>query len=126
MVLAKNFRICRGRQFGDPSGAAAQKLTEVSSSLNGTSSRNLPLGFPRGEAARLDGTSEPARLADEGWRWLKVSTAVRCFVETKANAIHLTAYIYQPVATPHQSFLPIGSEVPLAKKSSFPPGEAKG
>ena len=26
------------------------------------------LGFPRGEAARLDGTSEPARLADEGWR----------------------------------------------------------
>ena len=126
MVLAKNFRICRGRQFGDPSGAAAQKLTEVSSSLNGTSSRNLPLGFPRGEADRLDGTSEPARLADEGWRWLKVSTAVRCFVETKANAIHLTAYIYQPVATPHQSFLPIGSEVPLAKKSSFPPGEAKG
>ena len=24
--------------------------------------------LPRGEAARLDGTSEPARLADEGWR----------------------------------------------------------
>ena len=31
----------------------------------------------------------------------------------------------QPVATPHQAFLPIGSEVPLVKKSSFPPGEAK-
>ena len=30
------------------------------------------------------------------------------------------------IATPHQSFLPIGSEVPLVKKSSFPPGEAKG
>ena len=29
-------------------------------------------------------------------------------------------------ATPHQSFLSIGSEVPIAKKSSFPPGEAKG
>ena len=36
--------------------------------LNGASFRNLPLGFPRGEAASLDGTSEPARLADEGWR----------------------------------------------------------
>ena len=29
-------------------------------------------------------------------------------------------------AIPHQSFLAIGSEVPIAKKSSFPPGEAKG
>ena len=41
---------------------------ELSGTLNGGSSRLLPLGFPRGEAARLDGTSEPARLADEGWR----------------------------------------------------------
>ena len=31
----------------------------------------------------------------------------------------------KPVAAPHQSFLTIGSEVPLVKKSSFPPGEAK-
>ena len=29
-------------------------------------------------------------------------------------------------ATPHQSFLSTGSEVPFDKKSSFPPGEAKG
>ena len=29
-------------------------------------------------------------------------------------------------AIPHQSFLTIGFEVPIAKKSSFPPGEAKG
>ena len=29
-------------------------------------------------------------------------------------------------AIPLQSFLAIGSEVPIAKKSSFPPGEAKG
>ena len=29
-------------------------------------------------------------------------------------------------AVPHQSFLAIGSEVPIAKKSSFPSGEAKG
>ena len=28
-------------------------------------------------------------------------------------------------AVPHQSFLAIGSEVPIAKKSSFPPGEAE-
>ena len=30
------------------------------------------------------------------------------------------------IAAPHQSFLISGSEVPLIKKSSFPPGEAKG
>ena len=29
-------------------------------------------------------------------------------------------------AVPHQSFLAIGSEVPIDKKSSFPPGEDKG
>ena len=46
-------------------------------------------------------------------------------VETETYSIHRSAFIYQPVAAPHQSFLPIGSEVPLAKKSSFPPGEAK-
>ena len=28
-------------------------------------------------------------------------------------------------AIPHQSFLSIGSEVPIDTKSSFPPGEAK-
>ena len=46
-------------------------------------------------------------------------------VETETYFIHLTAFIYQPVATPHQSFLAIGSEVPIVKKSSFPSGEAK-
>ena len=30
--------------------------------------RRDPLGFPRGEAGRLDGSSEPARLTEEGWR----------------------------------------------------------
>ena len=43
---------------------------ELSGTLNGDSSRLLPLGFPRGEAAER---SE----ADEGWRALKISTAVR-------------------------------------------------
>ena len=33
----------------------------------------IVLGFPRGEAGRLDGSSEPARLTDEGQRYLKVS-----------------------------------------------------
>ena len=28
-------------------------------------------------------------------------------------------------AIPHQSFLSIGSEVPIAKKSSFPPGKPR-
>ena len=46
-------------------------------------------------------------------------------VKTEANTIHPAAFVNQPVAAPHQSFLPIGSEVPLVKKSSFPPGEAK-
>ena len=46
-------------------------------------------------------------------------------VKTWTNAIHIVAFVNQPLATPHQAFLPIGSEVPLAKKSSFPPGEAK-
>ena len=46
-------------------------------------------------------------------------------VKIETYTIHLTAFIYQPVAAPHQSFLSIGSEVPLDKKSSFPPGEAK-
>ena len=46
-------------------------------------------------------------------------------VETETYFTHLTAFIYQPVATPHQSFLAIGSEVPIVKKSSFPSGEAK-
>ena len=58
------------------------------------------LGFPRGEAAER---SE----ADEGWRELKPSTAIRCFVETQANATHRTAFINLPVATPHQPALPV-------------------
>ena len=47
-------------------------------------------------------------------------------VETETYTIHPAAFIDQPVATPHQSFLSTGSEVPFDKKSSFPPGEAKG
>ena len=45
--------------------------------------------------------------------------------KTGTNAIHIVAFVNQPLAAPHQSFLTIGSEVPLVKKSSFPPGEAK-
>ena len=37
-------------------------------------------------------------------------------VETETYTIHRTAFIYQPVATPHQAFLPIGSEVPIEQK----------
>jgi len=47
-------------------------------------------------------------------------------VETETNTAHPAAFIYQPVAAPHQSFLSTGSEAPVDKKSSFPPGEAKG
>ena len=114
---------CWGRQFGDP------KLTLQSVLLNGTRQRFLSSWLPPGGSCHDEISASRNRyfvVTDEGWRWLKVSTAVRCFVETKANAIHLTAYIYQPVATPHQAFLSTGSEVPFDKKSSFPPGEAKG
>ena len=45
--------------------------------------------------------------------------------KTRTYATHPAAFVNQPVAAPHQAFLPIGSEVPLVKKSSFPPGEAK-
>ena len=77
-----------------------------------------PLGFPRGEAAER---SE----ADEGWRELESSKIPVEWCETEINTIHPAAFMNQPVAAPHQAFLPIGSEVPLVKKSSFPPGEAK-
>ena len=46
-------------------------------------------------------------------------------VKVGINATHIVAFVNQPLAAPHQAFLPIGSEVPLVKKSSFPPGEAK-
>ena len=46
--------------------------------------------------------------------------------KTRTYSIHPVAFIDQPFAAPHQSFLAIGSEVPIAKKSSFPSGEAEG
>ena len=49
------------------------------------------------------------------------------------SGINVPAFTIQPgnlkllhIAAPHQSFLAIGSEEPIAKKSSFPSGEAKG
>ena len=45
--------------------------------------------------------------------------------ETGTYTTHPTAFVNQPFAAPHQAFFPIGSEVPIGKKSSFPPGEAK-
>ena len=42
------------------------------------------------------------------------------------NKYHSSSCIYEPTCRhPSSGFLPIGSEVPLVKKSSFPPGEAK-
>ena len=45
---------------------------EQMDTLNGASFRNLLLASPGGEAVSHDGSSEPAGLTDEGWRWLKV------------------------------------------------------
>ena len=36
--------------------------------LNGTSSKSLPLGVPRGEAGAFSGSSEPMKVTEEGWR----------------------------------------------------------
>ena len=77
-----------------------------------------PLGFPGG---KLLSESE----ADEGWRELESSKIPVEWYKTETNAIYPAAFMNKPVAAPHQAFLPIGSEVPLVKKSSFPPGEAK-
>ena len=44
------------------------KLAGLGCTLDGKGAWFLPLGFPRGEAGRLDGSSEPARLTDEGQR----------------------------------------------------------
>ena len=46
-------------------------------------------------------------------------------VQSGTYTFHPAAFLDQPFAAPHQSFLSTGSEVPLDKKSSFPPGEAK-
>ena len=42
--------------------------------------------------------------------------------KTRTYATHPTAFPNQPVAAPHQSFLPIGSEVPIEQKIQLPPG----
>ena len=46
-------------------------------------------------------------------------------VQSGTYIAHPAAFLDQPFAAPHQSFLSTGSEVPFDKKSSFPPGEAK-
>ena len=58
-------------EFVGVANLATRQRMELSETLNGVSFWLLPLGFPRGEAAGLDGTSEPASPADEGWRALK-------------------------------------------------------
>ena len=85
-----------------------------------------PLGFPRGEAAGIDGTSEPASPADEGWRELESSKIPVEWYKTETNAIYPAAFMNKPVAAPHQSRQNIGSEMPIFHRDSFPPGEAKG
>ena len=98
---------------------------ELSGTLNGGSSRLLPLGFPRGEAARLDGTSEPARLADEGWRWLKVldfPVEWRKPEHMPLIQLHSRTNLSPPLISLFCQSVP---KCRLSKKSSFPPGEAK-
>ena len=58
----------RGRQLGDPLRRSRPETDGSEQFVTWNQLPQLPLGFPRGEAARLDGTSEPARLTDEGRR----------------------------------------------------------
>ena len=55
-----------------------------------------PLGFPRGEAGRLDGSSEPARLTEEGWRQPKYCLHFVQWYQPKmiANYFSLFKFIY--------------------------------
>ena len=78
-----------------------------------------PLGFPRGEAAGIDGTSEPASPADEGWRELESSKIPVEWYKTETNAIYPAAFMNKPVAAPHQSRQNIGSEMPIFHRDSF-------
>ena len=98
---------------------------EQPAALCGFSLWLAPLGFPRGEAAGIDGTSEPASPADEGWRELESSKIPVEWHKTETNAIYPAAFMNKPVAAPHQSRQNIGSEMPIFHRDSFPPGEAK-
>ena len=98
--------------------------------------RTAPLGFPRGEAGRLDGSSEPARLTEEGRRQPRYCLHSVQWYQPKIIAdsftMWRTAFIKQapfPIhRTLHETFgaRHPSSVTPLTGRASFPPGEAKG
>ena len=69
-----------------------------------------PLGFPRGEAGRLDGSSEPASLTEEGWRQVKILFALRPVVPAQG---------YYRLSPTVQIHLPHGRTV-FIKQALFP------
>ena len=99
---------------------------EQTAALCGFSLWSAPPWLPPGGSCHDEISASRNRyfvVTDEGWRELKVSTAVCCFVETKANATHPAAFLNQPVATPHQPGLP----VPKCRQSrQLPPGGSQG
>ena len=76
---------------------------EQPAALCGVSLWLAPLGFPRGEAVSHDGSSEPAGLTDEGVATTKKFENSKLNGKTGTNAIHIVAFVNQPLATPHQS-----------------------
>ena len=50
------------------------------------------LGFPRGEAGSLDGSSEPARLTEEGWRQPKYCLHLVQWYQLKIIAVYLSLF----------------------------------
>ena len=114
--------LCRGRQLGDPQADGTEQNVEW-----GQLPATTPW-LPPGGSCHDEISASRNRyfiVTDEGWRKLKISTVVRWMAKTKTTTTHPAAFKNQPVAAPHQSFLPIGSEAPIVKKSSFPPGEAE-
>ena len=71
--------------------------------LDGKGAWFLPLGFPRGEAGRLDGSSEPARLTDEGQRQVGCRMQLDGVANVPASTIQQGNLKLWGIATPHQS-----------------------
>ena len=78
-----------------------------------------PLGFPRGEAAGIDGTSEPASPADEGWRQVGSGMQLDEWHLLQFCTIQRGFLNFQALATPHQPRQNIGSEMPIFHRDSF-------
>ena len=98
--------------------------------------------YPDLIAGRLDGSSEPARLTEEGWRqlryclhfvqWYQLRLSPFIFPCSDSFTTWRTAFIKQAPFSTHRTLHETfgarhpSSVTPLTGRASFPPGEAKG